>query len=192
MRIALLVLTICVFCLPGLASGSTGSFALTSDPEGTNCAIDADEAGQIKIHMFVKEAEGVTAVQFAAPKPDCWTGATWLADNIMFPVVIGDTQLNRTSGLSVAFGACLESPIYLGYMLFNMTGAAASCCEFPVIKAIHDNHPEIPGPLMVDCAITHVEALTGVAVVNVGPGCNCAQTVANRETTWGGVKEMFK
>ena len=193
MRIVISILAISVLCMPGLAVSSTaGSLVLAADAAGSQCAVADDEPGTVKIHMLVREATGVTAVQFAAPTPGCWSGATWLGDNIAFPVAIGDTHLTWEYGLAIGFGECLESTVYIGYMLFNTTGASSPCCEYPIIKATNDLHPEIPGPIMVDCEVTHVEALTGIAVVNVGSGCNCAQTVANHETTWGGVKEMFR
>ena len=190
MRIILCIFTISVLCLPGLAvSSTTGSFALTSDAEGTDCRITDDEPGQVLIHIIVREAGEVAAVQFAAPTPGCWNGVTWIGDNIAFPVSIGDTQL----GLAIGFGSCLESPIYVGYMAFSTSGQSSPCCEYPVIKVIDDGFPEIPGPIMIQCpAMMEVVGLSGAAVVNVGSGCDCLQVVAVHSTTWGGVKEMFK
>jgi hypothetical protein len=177
------------------AAAAQPSVALLGDDEGVSCNIVDNAPGIVQVHMFVYGVDGLAAIQFAAPIPACWTGATWVADQIVPDyLVLGGTQETRY-GIAIAT-RCLDggpnSPIYLGYMVVDTQGTAASCCEFPIEKA-NDLHPEVPGPIMVLCdQITEVVGVFESGTINANPDCGeCLQIVPVEETTWGAVKALY-
>ncbi len=183
-----------------LLSGSEGSsqiinsFDLASDEGGTTCRIVDVMPGVVEVHLVISGAIGVRAVQFGAPLPACWAGATWVGENLnpAYPVTIGDTQFNDPRGLSIAFPDCLDPPIYLGAMVFVTEGLALPCCSYPVVKVPIDGYPEIPGPIMVGCDFTNVLGLSGDAVINVEIGCDCMLALPTHQSTWGVVKQIYR
>jgi hypothetical protein len=169
-----------------------GRLVLASDAAGTDCRVVDTTPGTIEVHMVIQNVDGVAAVQFGAPKPDCWTGAVWVEDRIAFPVAIGDTQFNDPRGLSIGLGACMDSPVYLGSIVYSTQGEAIPCCPYKIVKVPTDLHPEIDGPIMVVCpAMNSVVGLSSGAVINVDPECDCMSPLPVREATWGSVKSLF-
>ncbi len=191
MRVVLLVVAgILVFAAAWGAAQTQGRVTLTADVGGVTCNIE-DVAPLVYVHMLVTERADVAAVHFAAPKPSCWVGATWLGDNISFPVVIGDSQNNYIYGLSIAFGDCLDSPIYLGAIVYWTQGQALPCCWYPVVKT-DDGYPNIPTPVMSTCDYRAAGINAGSAVINAQPECSCDEPVAVEEATWGAVKALYQ
>ena len=183
--------SIIVVCLVLPLSVRASQIVLTQDQDGVNCNIP-DGIGLINVHMVIVNDMDVAAVQFGAPVPPCWTGATWLAENIAFEVFIGTSQVVEPRGLSIAFGGCESSPVYLGTMFIMSNGLSQPCCKFPVIK-VFDVTPGIDGPIKVECSTsTIVEIGAGVATVNPTLQCNCIQAVAIGLSTWGAIKDMYK
>ena len=178
---------------------SQGRIALTGSADGTVCSVVDIASGIVEVHIFVFDVVGLTAIQFAAPKPACWSGATWIADNIDTPVIIGDTQ-DPIGGLSIAWGNCtsdggggFDSPVHVGSMTFFTSGQAPPCCLYPVIKASGDLHPEVDGPIVVLCSdMTEVAGIGVEAVINPQPECSCLTPVPIEETTWGAVKALYQ
>ena len=169
-----------------------GTIALSGTPDGTDCAVIDSNPGIVEVHIVLTDITGVSAVQFWAPKPDCWDGAVWMGDEFAFPLFIGDTQ-NNDIGVSVAFSACLDAPVYVGSMTFNTSGAGTLCCPYPVLKANRDNYPEIDGPIIVVCTDPpRVAGVTASAIVNPTPECACQSPTPVQETTWGAVKALFR
>ncbi len=191
MRFAIvIVLGILLFTASPSCPETLGRIELAADAAGTNCNIVDTAPGFIYVHILITQALAVDGVQFRAPKPACWLGATWLADSMAFPVTIGDTQ-NDPRGLSIGLGACRSSPVYLGSMIYMTQGQASPCCSYAVLKAF-DLTPEIPTPIMVACDETIHGIAPGTAVINPGPGCYCISPVPVDETTWGAVKALYR
>lgn len=189
---AVTILCAALVCLAGTAFAQTGgTIALAGTPDGSSCSIADTGPGVVEVQVLVLDATGVAGIQFAAPRPDCWAGATWLYDTVPVGLTIGDTQ-DPELGLSVAFGACLDAPILVGSMTFAVSGQAAPCCEYPVIKATGDLYPEINGPIVAVCPMPlHVEGVTASALINPTPDCTCQQIVPVHESTWGAIKALY-
>jgi hypothetical protein len=185
-----------LICLAGPSwSQTTGRIALTSSADGSDCAILDGVAGNVEIHIVILDVMGVAGVQFAAPIPDCWTGATWVSDNIQY-LIIGGTQ-DPVGGLSIAFGACLDGPVYVGSITVFTLGQCPSCCPFPVIKATNDHYPEFPGPIVAVCGENwstdmYIAGVSVDAVINPDEQCPCATTIPVETTTWGAVKAVYR
>jgi len=186
--LALLLLSICDVTQSQAASRIT----LTGDAQGLECSISDVSPGYVEVHIWAHDAD-LLAIQFAAPAPDCWKGATWVADHVPVGIYIGNSQDYLGSGLSVAFGVCVESPVYVGSISFNVQGRGGNCCEFPVLKAQNDGYPGIEGPIVVTCADpNHVAAVTASAFVNPTAQCACTASVPADDTTWGQIKAMYQ
>jgi len=181
-----------LFCASTLAwTQPEGRIRLAADVGGLSCNIDDAAPGILYVHMLITERTDVTGVQFAAPKPACWVGATWLSDQIAFPVYIGDSQNNFYGGLSIGLGSCLSSPIYLGAIVYMTQGQAQPCCVYPVVKT-YDLVPGIPTPIVATCDFVADGINAGYAVVNAQPNCSCDEPVSTEDRTWGALKALYE
>lgn len=172
-------------------SQTGGKIVLAGSSDGSTCSIVETGPGFIEVHVVVLDVVGLSGIQFAAPKPDCWTDATWVSDDVPVGIFLGDTQ-DPVGGLSVAFGACLDAPVHVATISFFTTGAGTQCCSYPVLKATGDLHPEVDGPIVVLCSDpTHVAGVPVDAVINPDPSCPCLAPVSAEETTWGRVKALY-
>lgn len=181
----------------GVVSSEAGRIELAGDTEGLTCNIVDIAAGGVKVHIFLYDVVSVGAIQFAAPVPTCWEGATWVGDVSNY-LNIGESQDHLGGGLSVAFGECLDGPIYVGYMAFIVQGKGEKCCELPIVKAQNDGYPQIDGPIIVVCPDDpndienyRVVAVTASAVINSDGACGCSPVVPVNETTWGRLKALY-
>jgi hypothetical protein len=91
-------------------------------------------------------------------------------------------------GVSVAYGSCFVGPIALGSI--NFFGAAVPGCSMISIVA-DPNSPsgEIEG---VDCQVVPEKTFPtgGAGRVNSDQTCDC--NVPVQDTTWGGIKALYK
>jgi hypothetical protein len=87
----------------------TDYIALYSDAQFSDPHIGTEGPGLISIYVVARSSTPLTAVQYWAPIPDCWQGATWLGDINMFPISIGSSQ----AGMSVGFGGCVTTPVHI-------------------------------------------------------------------------------
>jgi hypothetical protein len=161
--------------------------ALFADAEMSSCSLTDTDAGVKSVHMFHTGSPTTMGVQFSAPLPACWTGATWLADHIAAPFLfLGNSQTD----LSIVYGTCHEPPIYLGRVDFYSTGVAGDCCEYAASAAAGTG-----GITVVDCNFeTQLVPSTGRVVINPTPDCPCDSEppVSVQKTTWGKIKAMYR
>jgi hypothetical protein len=163
-----------------------GIVGLYADPQGTNCNIVHSGPGLLPVYVVHSYTDGATAMQFAAPKPACWTNATYLSDTDPYPVTIGNSQ----TGKAVPYGTCLSGSIQattINYFVQDPPGEP--CCIYPVLP-----DPNVPsGQIeMVHCDNTLGFALGGYAVIHPDASCMCARgTVSAEETTWGRIKSLY-
>lgn len=200
MKRLLLIMTAFMLAFAAVASAQTGPrIELFADAQGSECDLRATGGRDVQVHMILLGASGVGAVQFKAPKPDCWTNATWVGDDLPWTLFIGDTQANDPRGLSIAFlsdVACTasNSPIYLGSIHYALQGPSPVCCRYPVLKA-PDLHPEFDGPIGTLCLYDHqlfgIEG--GVLMINPDESCGCIDqaVLPVRYTNWGTVKALY-
>ena len=172
-------------------SQTGGKIVLAGSSDGSTCSIVESGPAVVAVHVVVLDVVGLSGIQFAAPKPDCWTDATWSYEEVPVPVFIGNTQ-DPVQGLSVAFGDCLDAPVHVATIYFFSLGNGAPCCSYPVVKATGDLHPEIDGPIVVMCSDPmNVAGVPVDVVINPDQSCPCLSPVSAEETTWGGVKALY-
>jgi hypothetical protein len=186
--VLLVVLLLTLFATSLVQAQTTEKITLYADRAGTDCSISDTREGTLFVYMFHVGTTGTrNGCEFRAPKPECWTGATWVGDNFQPSFLyIGTSQ---GGDLSVAYAACLPLPVYIGKMIFEVTGAAQACCPYPVLSSVW--HPSV---LTVDCQIPppqEIPILGGSAVINEDPSCPCEPPLAVESTTWGRVKSLY-
>lgn len=185
---------------------AAGTIYFVSDPQTYDCSIHDTAPGIVKIHMILDLPNG-EAVQFGAPKPDCWTGATYLGESIEPDfLLMGKTYADIGLVLFVLGMKCpdlfLQSPIYIGFVSYTTTGEAPTCCEYPVTK-VKDTFDYIPGPVGVVCDdnppyYIHIALMEGKsAFINPDASCPCSSTIAHSEepkqnNTWGEIKSLYQ
>ena len=179
-----------IVCLSSLVFpcyGQTEKVALYADVNRSDCSITEPVNDIVEVYMFqVGMGEGRTAVEFRAPKPDCWTGAVWVGDSVP-PVflAIGSSQGNW---LAIAYAKCISLPILLGTIRYFTTGEAQPCCNYPVLPST-----AWPTPVTVDCTFENIVAIGGGAVtVNENATCLCDPPLSVETSTWGRVKALYR
>ncbi len=148
---------------PALGQG-IGAVGLCADQQATSMHIEDNAPGVVNIYAIVVYAsEGVSAVQFSAPIPECFKGAVYLGETTMFPLVIGNSQ----AGVAVAFGQCLVSPIHVLTINVFAQGLTDTCCFYPVLPDPIVSSGEVE---FVDCDenLVHGTGLTSI-VGEFGP-----------------------
>ncbi len=187
----MLLAALAVLCIGATVAGAANyRVEFSGDNTLSSCALASNGVGPTSVHVFLVGDGGVTAVLFGASIPSCWSGATWIGDQVANPnwLRIGSTQ--QDLGLSIAFGECLSLPLYLGTVNFFGT-TEAPCCAFPVTHpAVWENFST---PAQVaDCNFYEVDAAGGSVIVTAGPACPCQQALATEQSTWGRVKSLYR
>jgi hypothetical protein len=143
----LLPLFIIVFAASPISPALGASITLNPDPGGMDCFLAYDEPGLVNIYAFLVFSPGATSVQFSAPIPDCWTGVTYLSDIVPSPFIsIGNSQ----TGIAIAFGSCIASPIHVLTMQVFTAGSdlIGDCCDYYIQP---DPTANPPGIYYTDC-----------------------------------------
>lgn len=143
-----------------------------------------DVAGLVLIYVLMHapyEADGVTGVEFAAPKPNCFTG-TWLSDANNFSVVLGNTQ----TGYSVGFGSCKTGTIHICTMQMFALGTTPECCYWWVTPHPGNANGAIEAS---DCSFELLTDLTGGATIINFPDGGCP--TPTESATWGEIKSLW-
>jgi hypothetical protein len=147
------------------------SIGIYSDPSGSSCSLSALTVGTfVDAYVVVRPGpQGVSAVQFAAPKPDCFA-ATWVSDQpLPGTLVLGNSQ----TGISISLQGCSGQTTHVLTMQYYVTGTTPSCCEFPIVA-----DPTAGGIMAVDCAFNTETATGVVSRVNPDPSCECVGNTA--------------
>jgi hypothetical protein len=186
-----LLVVFLVLCVAHPALGQTEKLTLYADAGGSDCSIADTAPGLVEVHMIWAGSGGRTALHFRAPKPACWTGATWLGDVIAGNFAsIGTTQ---SVSYTIAWTDCFDLPFYVGKMNFFGVGTGEPCCQYPVLAATMS---EIPGSVVgLDCQQpfgNKVAVGAGSATINETEDCLCNPPLAVEETTWGRVKALYR
>jgi hypothetical protein len=177
-----LLLTVAVVCLPVMAlSQDVGSIDIFSDAGLTSCNITVP-VGPFPVYIAqTNVVDGTIAVQFRVEAPATFTN---VGDIPSFPLALGNT----TDGISISFGACKSGTFLL--VTTNYVAAATAACELMTIMP-PTNSPSTDKVKFQTCADQQVlKDQAGQARVN--PDATCMCNVPVEETTWGGIKALYK
>lgn len=159
----LLFAIVCLILCPVSVFSQGATVGVYMDVDGTDCQLLDPSAGLITYYI-VAIAPGATAVQFAAPRPPCFT-ATYLSDTSPFPVVIGNSQTD----VSIGYGACLTGAVHVLSIAYFGSGTTPSCCFYPVIPG--NTQTDV---ILVDCA-ANIFAGRGLShPINGTSACLCS------------------
>ena len=183
MKRSMLIAICLVFCASFAFAQAPGSIMVFSDAAYTDCNIPDTAVGLLSTYVVHKYAAGATASQFKLEVQPCnamtFTGAT-----NAFPTTIGDIF----TGISVAYGACLNGDILLVTVNWFSQTLTPPCCLMEVV-------PDPVAPegivIVVDCASNKLAAYGGISVINPDETCDCEALPVN-ESTWGGIKALYQ
>ena len=183
MKRLLILLTVAMLVCASMASAQGGSIGLFGDRGGTICNILDVTPGLCNVFVVHTNAQSVTASEWALTDPACIL-ASFLADSSPFGVYVGVSPF-LPLGKSVGYGICTGGlPILVATLSYFCSGTTTACCFQEVVPHGITGNLEV-----VDCDSNLVPAAGGGARWNADSGCMC--NVLVRESTWGGVKEMF-
>ena len=187
----ILLLAGCMMLITGGTLAQGGFLHVWGD--SARCVCDPDNtAGFMFVHVIHEGSPGATACQFAVQING--VPLTWVGDYSYFTSVIGNTQ----SGIAVAYGECMVSPIHVVRMTY--LGVSNPC---DMIRIVADPTTVPPGIYATDCATPVPNLLViggGTTYINTDGTCwNCSPyydppwcTVPVEKTTWGKVKEIYR
>jgi hypothetical protein len=170
-----------IWLVAGLAHSDT--IGLYAEASGTSCNIA--ETFPLTYVYVVHVTDGAAASEFSAPKPVCWTGATWVGDQCaFFPCFDGPSQ----TGMMIGYGSCKVGAIHILTIVYSVQGPSPSCCLYPLLR---DPRYAWETPVVVDCKENLVSAVGLVTTINGNATCPCGYPVPVEETTWGSVKALY-
>jgi len=158
-----------------------------ADAAMSSCMVTDVAPGLVRIHMFQTGTLPADAVIFGARIPSCWVGSTWLGD--VFATSVGGMGTQSDFGVVLNYQACLEPPVYLGYMNFFTSGQGLSCCAYPAHPTIED---DVLGVRECGTDFTYRPLAARPAIINGNASCLCELPLSIVETTWGHVKALYR
>jgi hypothetical protein len=154
---------------------------LFADAAGTSCELlDTDGVALKVVYAIMTGTTASTGLRFKAPKPACWTGATFVG-NVSQYVSVGSSEADW----SIGFGYCLQPPLVVGQINFVASGIGQPCCQMsaaPSFQFVYTTCLFGENPLIVGQKLT----------INPTAACRCPQPVAVEASTWGRVKSLYR
>jgi hypothetical protein len=179
-----LLFSLGILLCAGVAFGQAGYIGLFTDPGYTDCYLYDDVIGIKSIYAVHKAASSVTASQFqVAIGPGMGCVETGVMNN--FPTVIG----SPSTGISIAYGACLVSDILLFTWNFFCQGTSGTCAKLEVVP----DPAAISGAIeIVTCNSYKLPGNGSALYVNPNGFCDCGEVVPTRESSWGQIKALYQ
>jgi hypothetical protein len=191
-----LLITFVAICMASSAFAAAGSIGVFSDLVGGSCTLTNDGPGPLVdsfAYIVHTGSDGTTGCSFSAPIPICASGIV-AVDIPQVPVYLGAQPAPAVPsqvGASAGYGNCFSGPKAVAQMFVSWFAPAVGCCVWSV-----EANPALgfTTPTSTDCStpIQEEGAAGGSAFVTATPGPGCSCTVDNTESTWGGVKELFR
>lgn len=185
-KFVLTVLALVVVASPAFAQ--FGDISGYADAAGTSCNIvDNQPFAFIDVFFLHKNTSGATASQFTVTLTG---GSTFTYINSTeAPGMLRIGEANND--MSLAYGGCLTGDFLIVTVRYLGNGGSAACSRVTLTPA---PSTPIPGEVaMVDCSVPSGELripATGQAIINPNVTCQC--NVAVQETTWGGIKALYR
>ena len=173
-----------------------GSIGIFRSAAATDCSLTQPplyNSTQYSIVHTGMAAPGATGSGAAAPVPPCGGGMV-ITDipfvNVYLPGDPTPGAVPSQVGFSAGYGGCFTGPKHISNMFYQALSPIVGCCLWTVVA-----NPSlgVPGPISTDCSspIQEEPAAGGSAFISLNAAlCTC--TVDAQESTWGGVKELFR
>ncbi|HEU4366467.1 MAG TPA: FlgD immunoglobulin-like domain containing protein [Candidatus Krumholzibacteria bacterium] len=164
--IALCVAVFYAAIIPAPVSAQGPSVGLYSDAAGSGCSLSDNSQGFFNAYVVVRPGpQGVSAVQFSAPPPPCFTGVYVGDQTVAGTLVLGNSQ----TGVSVSLTTCSAFTTHVLTIQYFGYGTTPPCCEYPVLP-----DPLIGEVTVVDCFFNTEPATGVVSMINADGSCPCA------------------
>ena len=179
----LLLISLALVLCASTAFGQAGVIGLYVDnPTFVQCTYADVAPALVPVYAVHQLCPGATASQWMVITGGGFN-CTYTGEIIHMPTSIGTTQ----SGLSVAYGACLASPILLVTINYFCMGTNPTCAYIEVVP-----DPGSPTGMIeiVDCAyVKHIGSGNAI-YFNHDASCDCYDPV--KSSSWGGVKALYR
>jgi hypothetical protein len=181
-KFVLTILALVALAVP--AAAQTGDISAYSDQAGTSCNIGDPGGGVVNVHLIHKHTSGATASQFAMTSVGNMTMGV-----LNFTPQADVLMLGSPADLSLAYTGCRVGDFYLGSLLYLSNGTSSPCSRITFGPA--PTQIVLPGEVvMIDCANNFVVVPFGQGIVEADGTCQC--NVGVSQTTWGGIKAMYR
>lgn len=167
----------------GRLHAQPGVMSLYADPAFTTCNVANPSAVQYA-YVVLDATSGATAVQYALS--DNTGGAiVWLADQYMFPLVLGNSQ----SGVAVSFGGCLQGQIHVQNVVYTVESEPGICT---FIEFVPDPGAPTGGLEAVNCSQVKWAPESDILTFRADGTCWCSTIRPVEASTWGRVKSLYR
>jgi hypothetical protein len=189
-----LLIALVALCAASTAFAVGGSIGIFTNATALDCALTQPAQFTTAQYTIVHTGtSGATGSGASAPIPPC-AGGMIITDiplvSVYLPADPTPGAVPSQVGFSAGYGSCRVSPIAISNMFYQALSPVAGCCSWSVVA-----NPAlgVPGPISTDCStpIQEEGAAGGTAIISTNPAlCGCQ--VDTHESTWGGVKELFR
>jgi hypothetical protein len=174
---------------PSFAQNANGSVTLFADESGTTCTLQDTAPGPLMMYVIhrIPEGWGNVACRFSVAASPGF-GGTYVGETIHAAFWLGTLR----DGIDIAYGQCALDAQLVATITFQGHGTSEPCSYLEIVP-----HPEnwLGAIEVMSCSFETRPAPTlGRLWVNPdGEACSpwCA-TVPTHETTWGGVKALYR
>jgi hypothetical protein len=192
-----LLITFVAICTASVAFAAPGSIGIFADLGAASCTLTNDgPTGPLVeslVYVVHTGSDGTTGCSFQALVPGC-ASLIAIVDVPQVPVYLGAQPapaIPSQVGASAGYGNCFQGVKPVTQIFVSSLAPAVGCCLWTVTA-----NPALgfTTPTSTDCStpIQEEGAAGGSAFITAtpGPGCSCETPTA--ESTWGGVKELFR
>jgi hypothetical protein len=169
--------------LASTASAQVGKLGVYSDTAGNSCNITDAAPAIVPVYVVHKfdPGEGATAARFKLQT----TNVTMSPVGASSPFAVLGTW---DTGVSIGYGSCQSAAVVIITINFFGSGTNPACGRFDMVP-----DPFAPsGTIQItNCDFGDVNVANGgSAIVNPNGTCQC--NIAVNQSTWGGVKALYK
>jgi hypothetical protein len=192
MKRVLLVLFVTIVVTASTSTAAEyGTIGVFSEPTGCSCNVDDLVAGLVTVYVVHRDiVDGVEASRFIV-RGDAGMTMTFVSESpIGGPIFITG---NIVDGYDVFYGMCATGGLAIMTIDYFGLGTSAPCSRLEVVAA----PTAVTGEVEVADCDGAVHAATGYwALVNADGSCACewdpCTPVPVEETTWGGIKALYR
>jgi hypothetical protein len=181
----ILLLTLTLICVAGVASADVGHIGIFADEAGTDC--DVQDLAYVVATFYVLHYNATSAntSQFAVT----WDASITATPLSQSPNPAYLTLGTFTTGITITYVGCKTSfPLTLGTLTFFGQGTTPGCAR---VRVIPDPFLESGKVEVVDCsAIVHTVDNSLDAFFSTSGDCGCS--VATEETNWSRIKALYQ
>lgn len=189
-RQILVVLTAAVvLCAATVTNAQLPRIGLFSDSGASSCSLTDTTPGFFQVFIVVQNFDEMIGIEFqVVPHPGFTPVIVGELSPLPAPGIAGDAY----SGILVAFGECLSSPLHIYTLTYQGFGTSETCAYLAIVR----NPQSISGFVRgTDCNFNDIlipQSSTGMLHVNPNGSCNsCGFPVPVEHTTWGAVKALY-